>query len=98
MSDEQRTIETIITCIADCRIGMKVRHTMIVGKSHGVGVGEIMGIDSDGVHVHYQLASVDGIYDDTWFRNAAAILKHLAAADGEKDALNPARSPSPQIT
>jgi hypothetical protein len=63
--------------VVDCRIGMKVRHVMTIGRSRGAGDGEIMAIGPDGVLVHYPATGVSGLYDDDWFRMTGAILEHV---------------------
>jgi hypothetical protein len=65
-----------LLCVADCRVGMKVRHVMTVGKSRGAGDGEIMAIGPDGVLVHYS-TGINGLYDDRWFQITGVILEHV---------------------
>ena len=71
---------TRLLCVADCRVGMKVRHVMTVGKSQGAGDGEIMAVGPDGVLVHYPATGVNGLYDDYWFQVTGAILEHVMGA------------------
>jgi hypothetical protein len=71
--DQRQTIRLL--CVADCRVGMKVRHVMTSGKSPGAGDGEIMAVGPDGVLVHYRATGVNGLYDDHWFRVTSAILE-----------------------
>jgi hypothetical protein len=66
-----------LLCIADCRVGMRVRHIMTVGKSRGAGDGEIMAIGPDGVLVHYA-TGVNGLYDARWFEVTGAILERVS--------------------
>jgi hypothetical protein len=74
LSDEQRTV---LRSSADCRVGMKVKHTSLLGKHPGCGEGEITAIDDHGVHVRYIWNTTRGLYDDQWFRVAAATLERI---------------------
>lgn len=58
---------TILTCVADCKVGMRVRHVLRRGKNLGAGEGRIVSIGTDGVHVDFDKKGVSGIFSDHWF-------------------------------
>ncbi len=66
--------QTTLNSVADCRVGMKVHHTSLLGKHPGCGEGEVEAIDDRGVHVRYLWHQSRGLYDDRWFKVAAATL------------------------
>jgi hypothetical protein len=68
-----------LLCVADCRVGMKVRHIVTVGRSRGLGDGEIAAIYPEGVLIHFA-SGLRGLYDDDWFRVTGAILEHVQPA------------------
>jgi hypothetical protein len=63
-----------LVCVADCRVGMKVRLT----KSRAsLGEGEIIEINQDGVLVDFPSKGARGLYDDVWFRYNSLLLEQL---------------------
>lgn len=65
MSDKI-TRKTILTCVANCQVGMVVKHICLQGKAPGAGIGIVTAIGTDGVHIHFSDIGCDAIYDSDW--------------------------------
>jgi hypothetical protein len=68
-----------LTRVADCAVGMRVRHVSHTGRSQGAGEGTIVSIGTDGVHVDYDNHGTHGIYDDDWFRRYHSVLVRICS-------------------
>lgn len=81
----ERIVSRRLLCVGDCRVGMKVRHILTVGKSRCAGDGEVMIVGPAGVLVHYPATNTSGVYDDDWFRVMGAILELVDADEIDGD-------------
>ena len=68
------------TSVRMFKVGDRVRHIYWF-RGSGLGLGTVTQIDSRGVRVAFDEPfrgkSVDGIYDDAWFRRTSAALERI---------------------